>query len=318
MDQTLNKPRKAPAKASAKTSAGPRPERSGAFAGLSASAFHRLSYVDWGPIDDETPVVCVHGLTRQGRDFDALAADLRARGRRVVCPDLPGRGRSDWLTDPDDYALPQYCADMNALIARLDVAAVDWVGTSLGGLIGIILAGMPGSPIRRLVVNDIGPYVASTGLVRIGQYLRDMPVSFPTFDEAEAYFRDILAPYGALTDAQWRLITKHSVQWDDEAHAFVMLCDKTIGKAFRNSWFASLNIWKFWDQIPVPILILHGIQSDLLTTPLTNEMTARNKNAAVVQFHNCGHVPPLLEKNHINVVRRFLMGKTEPPLPIDA
>lgn len=284
------------------------PERKGSVAGLSATAFHRVSYVDWGPIDDETPVVCVHGLTRQGRDFDILAADLRAHGRRVVCPDLPGRGRSQWLDDPDEYALPQYCADMNALVARLDVEQVDWVGTSLGGLIGIILAGMPGSPIRRLVVNDIGPYVASTGLVRIGQYLREMPESFPTFDEAEAYFREILAPYGDLTDAQWRLITEHSVIWNEEENAFLMLCDKKIGKAFRNSWFASLNIWKFWDEIPVPILILHGVRSDLLTRQLTDEMTSRNPNASVVRFEECGHVPPLFEKHQIEVVRNFLTG----------
>lgn len=288
------------------------PERTGSVVGLSATAFHRISYVDWGPVDDETPVVCVHGLTRQGRDFDLLASDLRARGRRVVCPDLPGRGRSQWLDDPDEYALPQYCADMNALIARLGVKQVDWVGTSLGGLIGIILAGMPGSPIRRLVVNDIGPYVASTGLVRIGQYLREMPEAFPTFDEAEAYFREILAPYGDLTDAQWRLITEHSVTWSDEENVFLTLCDKNIGKAFRNSWFASLNIWKFWDEIPVPILILHGVQSDLLTRQLTDEMTSRNANASVVRFEECGHVPPLFEPHQIEVVRKFLTGDPPP------
>lgn len=290
------------------------PERRGSVVGLSASSFHRLSYVDWGPIDDETPVICVHGLTRQGRDFDLLAADLRARGRRVVCPDLPGRGRSQWLDDPDEYALPQYCADMNVLIARLGVGQVDWVGTSLGGLIGIILAGMPGSPIRRLVVNDIGPYVASTGLVRIGQYLREMPAAFPTFEEAEAYFREILAPYGNLTDTQWRLITEHSIRWDEEENSFLMLCDKNIGKAFRNSWFASLNIWKFWDEILVPTLILHGVQSDLLTRQLTDEMTSRNPNASVVRFEECGHVPPLFERHQIEVVRKFLTG--DPPSPL--
>jgi pimeloyl-ACP methyl ester carboxylesterase len=303
MDQTLRKRRSGTREASRL-----QPERRGSVAGLSATGFHRVAYVDWGPIDDETPVVCVHGLTRQGRDFDILAADLRSRGRRVVCPDLPGRGRSDWLADPDEYALPQYCADMNALIARLDVDRVDWVGTSLGGLIGIILAGMPGSPIRRLVVNDIGPYVASIGLVRIGHYLREMPEAFPTIEAAEAYFREILAPYGDLTDAQWRLITEHSVHWDAAENAFLMLCDKNIGKAFRNSWFASLNIWKYWEAIPVPTLILHGVQSDLLTRQLTDEMTSRNPNATVVRFEECGHVPPLFERHQIAAVRNFLTG----------
>jgi pimeloyl-ACP methyl ester carboxylesterase len=159
------------------------PDRENAFQGLSPSGFHDIAYADWGPIDDRRPVVCVHGLTRQGRDFDYLAARLVAAGRRVICPDLPGRGRSGRLVNPADYALPQYCADMNALLARLDVREVDWVGTSLGGLIGISLAGFRGSIIRKLVVNDIGPFVSVTGLRRIGQYIGTMPPAFATLEQ---------------------------------------------------------------------------------------------------------------------------------------
>ena len=135
------------------------PDRAGSILGLSRSGFHEVAYVEWGPADTDDVVICVHGLTRQGRDFDYLARELAARGRRVVCPDLVGRGRSGWLRDPADYTVLQYCADMNALIARTGAGRVDWVGTSLGGLIGIVLAGLPDSPIRRLVVNDIGPVV---------------------------------------------------------------------------------------------------------------------------------------------------------------
>ena len=146
----------------------PRPDREGTLLGLSPSGFHRITYVDWGPADDERPIICVHGVTRQGRDFDYLAAKLAASGRRVICPDLPGRGRSGRIGDPDGYSLPQYCSDMNALIARLGVREVDWVGSSLGGLIGMVMAGFSGSIVRKLVINDIGPYVSSTGLRRIG------------------------------------------------------------------------------------------------------------------------------------------------------
>lgn len=293
----------------------PEPARQGHVLGLSKTTFHKIAYVEWGPPSDPRPVVCVHGLTRQGRDFDNLAADLAKRGRRVICPDLPGRGRSDPLADPDDYGLPQYCADMNALIARIGADEVDWVGTSLGGMIGIVLAGMPGSCIRRLVVNDIGPYVSSTGLTRIGGYLRDMPETFPDVEAAEQYFRRILAPYGALTDAQWRHITTHSIAFDAARRVFVMLCDRAIAKAFRNSWFASVNIWNYWEAIQAETLVLHGAKSDLLTHQLAGEMLSRNANAALRRFEDCGHVPPLFEKDQVKIVADFLNGRNLPAPP---
>ncbi|WP_244548580.1 alpha/beta fold hydrolase [Bosea vaviloviae] len=287
----------------------PEPARSGSVLGLSTTGFHEIAYVEWGPEESEVPVLCVHGLTRQGRDFDHLAENLARRRRRVVCPDLPGRGRSQSLSDPGDYALPQYCADMNALIARLGVTQVDWVGTSLGGLIGIVLAGMPGSCIRRLVVNDIGPYVSSVGLLRIGSYLGDMPRSFVTLARAERYFREILAPYGELSDEQWRHITAHSVRWDETRHVFTMLCDREIARAFRNPWLVSLNLWKYWERIGVPTLVLHGAKSDLLTHELCDEMLERNANATLHRFEECGHVPPLFELQQIKIVTDFLADK---------
>ncbi|GLS30282.1 alpha/beta hydrolase fold [Mesorhizobium albiziae] len=179
----------------------PATPRERSVSGISAAGFHRLAYVDWGPANGDTPVLCVHGVTRQSRDFDFLANTLTRMGRRVICPDLPGRGRSERLSNPDDYALPQYCADINTVIARTGAQAVDYVGTSLGGLIGMILAGMVGTNIRRLVINDIGPYVSSTGLSRIGAYLRELPVSFTTLEKAQAYFRSVLEPYGDLTES---------------------------------------------------------------------------------------------------------------------
>jgi pimeloyl-ACP methyl ester carboxylesterase len=196
------------------------PDRHGIVQGLSPAGFHSVAYVEWGDPNATRPIVCLHGLTRQGRDFDCLAAELAALGRRVICPDLPGRGRSGRLVNPDDYSLPQYCSDMNALLARLNVTEVDWVGTSLGGLIGMVLAGFPGNVIRKLVVNDIGPYVSPTGLRRIGKYIAEMPLSFVTIADADAYFRAVLAPYGELSDVHWRHLTEHSVAWNDRRQHF--------------------------------------------------------------------------------------------------
>lgn len=286
------------------------PDREDVVLGLSPSGFHRLAYTDWGPLDDKRPIICVHGLTRQGRDFDHLAERLVAAGRRVICPDLPGRGRSGWISNPDHYALPQYSADMNALIARLGVTEVDWVGTSLGGLIGMIMAGFAGSIVRKLVINDIGPFVSSTGLQRIGQYIGNMPALFKTIEEADAYFRKVLAPYGKVADEHWRHLAEHSVRWDDARQGYILLCDPAIAKGFRLPWFAALDLWAYWEAIRVPTLVLRGKQSDLLSFDLAVEMRKRNPMANVFQFDDCGHVPPLMASDQIDVVAQFLLKNT--------
>ena len=283
------------------------PDREDVLLGLSPSGFHKIAYVDWGPLDDPRPVICLHGLTRQGRDFDYLASELAAKGRRVICPDLPGRGRSGRLREPDHYSLPQYCADMNALIARLGIQEVDWVGTSLGGLVGMVMAGFSGGVVRKLVINDIGPYVTSTGLQRIGQYIGNMPSSFSTLEEGETYFRKVLAPYGYLSDAHWRHLTVHSLRSDTERKQYAVLCDSAIAKGFKLPWYyPALDLWKYWEAISVPILVLRGASSDLLSRALMLEMRKRNRQAEVFQFDNCGHVPPLMAPDQINIVTTFL------------
>jgi pimeloyl-ACP methyl ester carboxylesterase len=282
------------------------PDREDVVLGLSPSGFHEIAYVEWGPADDQRPIVCVHGLTRQGRDFDYLAARLAASGRRVICPDLPGRGRSGRVKNPDDYSLPQYCSDMNALLARLGASEVDWVGTSLGGLVGMVLAGFFGSIVRRLVINDIGPFVSSGGLRRIGAYIASMPTSFTTIEDGERYFRTVLEPYGYLSDEHWRHIAIHSLRWDEERRRYAVLCDPSIAKAFNSPWFYPLDLWKYWEAINVPILVLHGAKSDLLSSELTLEMRKRNRRANVFRFDDCGHVPPLMTRDQIEVVTKFL------------
>jgi pimeloyl-ACP methyl ester carboxylesterase len=287
----------------------PEPDRARTIRGLSLTGFHDLAYVDWGPTQARPPVICVHGLTRQGRDFDYLAAYLAAAGRRVVCPDLVGRGQSGRLRDPNEYALPQYCADMNALIAHLDAGQVDWVGTSLGGLIGIVLAGLPETPIRRIVVNDIGPYLPWSGLARIGSYVSSMPADFHNLGEAEAYFREVLAPFGDLPDEHWARITRHSVAWHASRERYVMLCDPQIVRAFRNPWHYSLDLWKYWTAIKVPILVIRGMESDLLPADLAHQMEQRNLLAKVYEVEGCGHAPTLMGTDQIKLVSDFLTSQ---------
>ena len=285
-----------------------KPDRTGACLGLSLTGFHEIAYVDWGPVKAPVPLICVHGLTRQGRDFDYLAADLASAKRRVICPDLAGRGRSGKLRNPDEYAIPQYCADMNALMAHVGAREVDWLGTSLGGLVGIVLAGMPGNPIRRLVVNDAGPYLPWSGLARIGSYISAMPADFRNLNEAEAYFRDVLEPFGDLSNEHWLHITSNSVAWHPARERYVLLCDPQIVRAFRNPWHYRLDLWKYWTAIDVPILIVRGEYSDLLPQDLAREMIRRNPRAKVIEIAGCGHAPPLMSPAQIGHVSEFIIG----------
>jgi len=279
--------------------------------GVSRHAFHRIAYTEWGPRDAPRTVLCVHGLTRQGRDFDRLAAYLARRGYRVVCPDLPGRGRSDWLKNPDDYGLPQYCMDMAVLLARLQVDDVSWVGTSLGGLIGIVMAGMPQTPIRRLVVNDIGPYLSWAALSRIGGYLRQMPTSFPDLRSAVTYYRNTLAPFGELDDADWLHLTEHSVARDDSG-ACRVLCDPGIVRAFGPGLLYNLSLWKYWDAIQCDVLLLRGEQSDMLSREIAAQMVQRGKRTILREVVGCGHAPPLLSHEEMECVTTWIASGREP------
>lgn len=279
--------------------------RHGHVLGISKQSFHRIAYTEWGPADAERVAICVHGLSRQGRDFDRLAARLAGGGYRVICPDLVGRGRSEWLADPDEYGLPQYCMDMTVLLARLGVAEVDWIGTSLGGLIGIVMAALPGTPVRRLVINDIGPYLAWPALYRIGSYLRATPKEFENFETATAYFREILTPFGKLDDEEWQHLTEHSIEHvGDELCR--MLCDPGIARAFRPGLLYNLNLWSYWDAITCPTLVLRGEHSDLLQANTADEMSRRGPRAKLVEIADVGHAPPLLNREQIGLITDWL------------
>ncbi|MEQ8356793.1 MAG: alpha/beta hydrolase [Kiloniellaceae bacterium] len=276
--------------------------RAGRLSCLSKTGFHELAYRESGP-GHPVPVVCLHGLGRNARDFDNLAAALAAAGRRVVCLDVVGRGDSAWLRDPMDYSYPQYLADTAALIARLDCARVDIVGTSMGGLIGMMLAAQPGNPIRRLVINDVGPFIPKAALERILDYFGRDP-RFPDLEAAEAYHRATYRGFGDLSDAQWRHLTETSLRPDGAG--WRLHYDPRIAEPLRAAELCDVDLWPLWDAITCPVLALRGAESDLLLAETAAEMGARGPRAEVVVVPGCGHAPALLEAGQIDPLRHWL------------
>jgi pimeloyl-ACP methyl ester carboxylesterase len=261
-------------------------------------AFHRLAYVAWG--DPASPcVVCVHGLSRQGRDFDVLAQALAAT-HRVICPDLPGRGRSSWLPAPGLYAPPSYVVALAHLLATLG-GPVDWVGTSLGGICGMLVAWAAGNPIRRMVLNDIGPFLPKAALARIAAYVGDVP-DFADLAGLEAFLRRVHAPFGALSDAQWARMAAASAR-PGEGGRVALHYDPALTIPLRQAEPADVDMWAIWDRIDVPMLTLRGQTSDLLLPETLDRMAARSATYVVA---GAGHAPALMDAPTVDVIRRFL------------
>jgi pimeloyl-ACP methyl ester carboxylesterase len=273
------------------------------------TGLHRLAYTEWGDADAPDTLVAVHGFTRNGRDFDALAEALTAptgSTRRVIAPDLPGRGRSDWLALPNadrGYNLWQYLLDATTLIARLDIDGVDWLGTSMGGLVGMLVAGQPGSPIRRLVLNDVGPVVSGDFLAQLASYVTTDP-DFSSVAEIETYLRGLYPGFGALTDPQWRHLAEHSVRPGDDGRLRLAF-DPAIGAALTPP-FADVDLRPFWAAVTCPVLVLRGESSPALPADLAAEMTRTGPKATVVEIAGCGHAPPLMSADQIAVVANWL------------
>lgn len=272
--------------------------------GLSVAGFHGIAYRHWGPRSARRTLICVHGLTRNGRDFDVLAQSLAAEGWRVACPDVVGRGDSDWLRPTAEYSYPQYLADLAAVIGQLQVGRLDWLGTSMGGLIGLMLAALPGTPIERLILNDVGPFIPKAALERLAGYVGRDP-RFEGLDSAEAYIRRVHAPFGRLSDAQWRAMTKASVRPADGG-GFRLAYDPRIGEAFRKEPLEDLDLWAIWDGLRLPTLVLRGAESDLLLPDTAKAMTERGPMAELIEFPGCGHAPALLDPVQIAAVGNWL------------
>ncbi len=272
----------------------------------SLRGLHRIAYLEWGDARNPDVLVCVHGLTRCARDFDDLARTLASR-YRVVCPDIAGRGDSDWLADPMLYALPQYVSDMVTLIARLDVPAVHWVGTSMGGLIGMALAAQKGTPIGKLVINDAGPVIGRAALERIGTYVGLAP-TFQSLDQAEQYVRTVSAPFGPHSDAQWRFLAEVVVRKNEDGR-YHMHYDPAIAEPFRRQMpEGDLEMWSLWDAVRCPTLVLRGEFSDLLSRETCREMARRGPQARVEEIPGIGHAPTLMFEEQIALVRDFLLA----------
>ena len=265
--------------------------------------FHFMRYVEWGDPANKRVLVCVHGLTRNGRDFDHVARSLED-AYRVVCPDIAGRGRSDWLRDPADYNYPVYCADLTTLIAKLGVETVDWLGTSMGGIIGMIMAGLPGSPVRKLVLNDVGCMIPREALERIGQYLG----STPAFDSIEAVEKVVRAvsPFGELTDEQWRHLAVHGAKQDDQGR-WRFRYDPGIAKNFHAVPVGDIDLRPMWNALHGPVLVIRGESSDLLREDTLDEMRARPHTEALV-VPGTGHAPMLMDDFQAGAIRKFLLG----------
>jgi pimeloyl-ACP methyl ester carboxylesterase len=266
----------------------------------------RIGYVEWGPGDAAHSVICVHGLTRNGRDFDALGEALASRGFRVIAVDVVGRGRSSWLADPRQYLVPVYAAQLKLVVEVLGLGAVDWVGTSMGGLIGMVLAAGQPQLIRRLVLNDIGPFVPMAALQQLRTYVGVNP-QFANLDEAETYLRSIHAGFGPLSDSQWRQLTRDSVV-AEEGGGVRLHYDPAIGEAYADLAEADIDLWELWDQIRCPVLLLRGGDSPLLTAAVAERMGGSGPHARLVTFEGIGHAPALVTADQISVVTSWLSG----------
>lgn len=292
-----------------------------------ANGGHRMAYWQWGSPDSAHVVVCVHGLSRQGRDFDVLAQTLcdavaqKSGSIRIICPDVVGRGESDWLKDSSGYQIPLYAADMLALLAKLQaespITTLDWVGTSMGGLIGIVVCGQPGLPlpvpVRRLVLNDVGPVLAWQALLRIGTYLGQAG-HFSTVEDAADAMWAISSGFGPHTPEQWLALSVHMVRpVSPDDHKLRLHYDPAIALPFRQTTEeATLQgeaiLWQLYDNISARTLLLRGKNSDLLSPESAAAMAVRGPKANLVEFDGVGHAPTMIADDQRAVVADFLLA----------
>jgi pimeloyl-ACP methyl ester carboxylesterase len=280
---------------------------------MSPSGLHRMSYKEWGDPDNQRVLVCVHGVTRVGDDFDALARALSDH-YRVLCPDVVGRGRSDRLPDPQRYAIPQYVSDMVTLVARAtrdSNGTIDWFGTSMGGLIGMAYASLPGNPIGKLIVNDIGPTLDPAALTRIGDYI-GQDLRFETFEEAAGFVRQVSLSFGEHSEEQWHKLATDVLRRDEEGR-WIRHHDLGLALPFRALTLEAAKadeaaLWAAYDAIRCPTLLVRGEHSDLLSRETAAAMAQRGPKATVVEIPNVGHAPTFMHDEQIAIARQFLIG----------
>ncbi|MEK6684917.1 MAG: alpha/beta hydrolase [Pseudomonadota bacterium] len=275
---------------------------------------HYIAYTDWGDPQNPHIVVCAHGLTRNCRDFDYLARALQS-DCRVICVDVVGRGQSDWLEHAHDYDYyPLYLSDAMSLIAHIQAqyatsVTLDWVGISMGGLIGWILAiqtAIP-TPIHKLVMSDIGPLIPAVALKRIADYVGKDP-RFDSFEAFKKYMKVISVSFGPLTEEQWDHMAIHSTrEYADGSYGFRY--DPKIAISFKEHEIKDINLWEQWDQLNIPTLVLRGIESDVLTAEIAAQMQVRGAKARIIELPGIGHAPMLMDDNQIKIVRDWLLSR---------
>ncbi len=285
-----------------------------------ASGGHRMAYWQWGNPAAGHVIVCAHGLSRQGRDFDVLAQALATRGGeavRVVCPDVVGRGQSDWLKDPMAYQIPNYAGDMLAMLAQLKPQKLDWIGTSMGGLIGVVICGQPGLPlpvpVRRLLLNDVGPVIQWEAIQRIGLFLGNAP-HFASLEEAATAMWAISTGFGPHTPAQWLELSRHMVkQVNDSQGGIAMHYDPAIAVPFRTltpegTQASEAVVWQLYDNIKAETLLVRGAVSDLLSAQTATAMTQRGPKARLVEFAGVGHAPTFIADDQVATALDFIFS----------
>ncbi|HEY9705499.1 MAG TPA: alpha/beta hydrolase [Allocoleopsis sp.] len=268
---------------------------------------YQISYIEWGDPHQENVLICVHGLTRNSKDFDHLAQELQST-YRIICPDVVGRGQSDWLSHPANYGIPLYVSDLLTLIQQLNLTSVDWLGTSMGGLIGMNIASLPHSPIKRLILNDVGAEVAADSLQRIAKYLCQQPPIFDDFTLVTEYVKKIYSGFGDLTEDQWEFLARNSVKLNSQGQ-YILNYDPAISTPFLQAQHAKLkpaDLWKMWDLIQCPVLLLHGENSDLLLPETIDKMLINHPLLTVKHLANCGHAPALMSLEQIDMIRMWL------------
>ena len=277
---------------------------------LSPAGLHNMAYKEWGDPKNPAVLLCVHGVTRVSDDFDALAAVMSDR-YRVICPDVVGRGRSSWLANPLGYQLPQYVSDMVTLIARLDVEQIDWFGTSMGGLIGMGVAALKENPIRKMLLNDIGPTINYAALMRIAEYM-GKEVRFPTFEAGVDYIRTIAAPFGPHSDEQWHKLAGDVLREQKDGQ-WIRHYDPALALAFssftqESAAQSETALWAIYDAIQCPVLLVRGSESDLLSRETANLMTKRGPRAALTELAGIGHAPTFMQPEQIALARDFFIA----------
>jgi pimeloyl-ACP methyl ester carboxylesterase len=275
---------------------------------ISPDGLHLMAYKEWGEPDNPNVVMCVHGVTRVSDDFDVLARELSSE-YRVVCPDVVGRGRSGWLRNPQHYQVPQYVSDIVTLIARIKAENLTYLGTSMGGMIGMGLASFKNTPVQKLILNDIGPVLNLPALIRIAHYV-SQPVRFASFEEAATYIRTISQTFGEHTEDEWHKFCRDVLRQDKDG-MWIRHYDLNIAMSMQAitpelAQAAQVMMWAAYDAITCPTLVLRGKESDLLLADTADQMKNRGPKAKLIEFEKVGHAPTLVHADQIEAVKKFL------------